>query len=208
MASRFGSVLAQRLGAALLLWALAGMGKAGVATARLAIVGLGCALALIDTESGHAGNMPPASPAVGVTAVHIAAMGAWVGGLIALLVIWDTVEAEQRRHAAAGQFSRWAATGVLVLAASGAVLAWQHLTQSSDLVSGVYGRTLLAKTVRGRCSLYGPGGATGTASSSATAALVASEAAQCSLACSYWPAHWCRSGRAESAHAARAGHAA
>ncbi len=78
MASSFGRVLAQQIGAAVLLWALAGVVKPGAArgTGTWAVLLLGLALALIDGEAGHAIGSSPVWVGLGANAIHIAAMGA------------------------------------------------------------------------------------------------------------------------------------
>ncbi len=152
MASSFGRVLAQRLGAALLLWALIGLVKAGIARASPAILVLGGILALIDTEASHAGGADPVWFSMGITALHVAAMGVWVGGLAGLICVWSLIQPTDRRSVMT-RFGRFAATAVVLLAVTGVVLAWQHLVNVSDVAINVYGRTLLIKVFVVGCAM-------------------------------------------------------
>jgi copper transport protein len=141
MASSFGRPLAQRLAAAMLLWALAGMARAGTTWATRAMLVLGLALAVADAQAGHAVGAPTA---VAVTAAHLAAMSVWVGGLAALLGVWGLIEPD-RRGVALSRFGQLAAGALAALALSGVVLAWERLAQPGDLLATGYGRTLLVK---------------------------------------------------------------
>jgi copper transport protein len=142
MASSFGRALAQRLGAAMLLWALMGMVKAGIARAAYAALALGVALAAIDAEAGHANGV---LLAVGATVIHLVAMGVWIGGLAALLGCWGLIEPDQR-GAILFRFGRLAAGALILLALSGVLMASQRLAYPGDLLATAYGRTLAAKT--------------------------------------------------------------
>jgi copper transport protein len=68
-----------------------------------------------------------------VDAIHVAAMGIWVGGLAAFLV------APERR------FARYAGGAIAVGLASGLVLALAHLGSPAALVTTGYGWTLAVK---------------------------------------------------------------
>ncbi len=146
MASSFGRVLAQRLGAAFLLWALIGLVKTGTQRAVPAILALGGVLAVIDAEASHAADVSPTWFAMGVTGAHVAAMGVWVGGLACLIGVWNLI-APDDRGSLVTHFARVAAASLFVLAVTGAILAWQHLSRLDDLVASGYGRTLLAKVI-------------------------------------------------------------
>ncbi|HKV44636.1 MAG TPA: copper resistance protein CopC, partial [bacterium] len=79
--SSFGRVLAQRLGAALLLWVLAGAVRTGRDRVAVASLVLGVALACVDGQAAHAAGARPAWLGLGLNTLHVAAMGAWVGGV-------------------------------------------------------------------------------------------------------------------------------
>ena len=150
LASPFGLVLAQRVGAAGLLWVLLGAIRQG-GTERAArrgggvILGLALAAALVDGEAGHALSQDPAWPSLAINTLHVAAMGIWLGGLLTLLGLWRLPEFQPQRRAAVGGFGKVAATALAVLLASGGLLALQHLTRVQDLLTTAYGSTLTAK---------------------------------------------------------------
>ncbi|HYL43112.1 MAG TPA: copper resistance protein CopC [Ktedonobacteraceae bacterium] len=145
LASSFGRVLFQRLGAALLLWVLVGIAKQGNGRAVPAALVLGIALAFADDEASHAIRSNPLWLGLLSNAVHIAAMGIWVGGLVALLAIWRLKEVRSRRDEIISLFGRLAAASVAALVLSGAIMAWLHLTRLFDLFTTVYGWALTAK---------------------------------------------------------------
>src|SRR5215831_16547674 len=143
LGSPFGLVLALRAGAALMLWSLLGAFRlAGTGTAWA--LGLGGALAGVDAASAHALRSLPGWAgwaALPGNALHEAAMGVWVGGLVALLLTW-------RGHAwVLRRFSRVAVPAVAVVALSGVVLAMGSLRGPADLFVSDYGRVLTLKTV-------------------------------------------------------------
>jgi copper transport protein len=126
LGSNFGRLLGLRLGAVLLLWTL-------IPTRRswppLVIGGV---VALLDGLSGHA---IPAFPGVGqlLVAIHVSAMGLWVGGLAAFLKAPDP------------GFGRYAAATFGVTALTGLILAFAHTASFAALMSTEYGWALLLK---------------------------------------------------------------
>ena len=68
-----------------------------------------------------------------LNAIHVSAMGVWVGGLAAFAL------------APAGGFRRVAALSAGLLVVSGAALALLHFAHPLELVSTVYGASLLVK---------------------------------------------------------------
>jgi copper transport protein len=128
LSSGFGRLLALRLAGALLVWALRAI------ESPWPIVGVGAAVALIDGAGAHA---IPGLPLVGqvLVAVHIAAIGLWVGGLAAYLTTPERV------------FGRRAALLFGIAVISGLVLAAEHIGLAQALVSTDYGRVLLIKVV-------------------------------------------------------------
>ena len=127
LGSTFGRLLGLRLGAALLLWTVMAMGRAWP------LLAVGAVMALLDGAGAHA---IPGLPAVGqlLVAVHVAAMGLWVGGLAAF------ARAPDRR------FVRYAAITLGVAVATGLVLALEH-THVSTVLTSDYGRVLLFKVI-------------------------------------------------------------
>jgi copper transport protein len=147
MATSFGRVLAQRLGAALLLWILVGTIQYNARRAQVAIVGLGLVLAGIDGEASHALNGNPIWLSLLANAVHIAAMGMWVGGLITLLAIWRLPEVASWRSLLLLRFGQMATVAVTELILSGVIMAGMNLAQPLDLLTTAYGRVLLCKVI-------------------------------------------------------------
>lgn len=126
--SSFGRLLGLRLGAALLVWTL-------MATRRHStLLATGAVIALLDGASAHA---IPAIAGVGqiLVAVHVGAMGLWVGGLIAF------VRAPDRR------FARYAAVTLSIAIASGLLLAAIHTSLGAGLLTTAYGGVVLLKIV-------------------------------------------------------------
>jgi len=126
LGSSFGRLVALRLGAGLLAWTL-------IATNRTwPLLPIGAAVALLDGLGAHA---IPGWPAAGqiLVAVHVSAMGLWVGGLVAY------VQAPQPR------FAPFAAATFATAAASGATLAFAHTAALAALVGSEYGLVLLGK---------------------------------------------------------------
>lgn len=142
LGSAFGRVLALRLGVALLLWGLFGAIRQTRGRGAWAILALGAALAGVDGLAGHSIRGLPQLAGYLLTAVHVAAMAAWLGGLAGLLA---TVGAAGDRRALLARFGRYAGVSVAVLLLSGAVLALVHLRGPSDLLFSAYGLTLAIK---------------------------------------------------------------
>jgi copper transport protein len=143
--SSFGRVLAQRLGAALLLWVLLGAAHDGSIRAAQAIGILGLAVAFVDGEAAHAAGGRPAWLGLGVNTLHMAAMGAWIGGMAALLSVWRLPALAPSFPEVARRMGRVAAAALAVLAATGTVMAIQHFTRPGDALASAYGRTLDVK---------------------------------------------------------------
>jgi len=142
LGSAFGRVLALRVGAALLLWGLLGALREVGWRWAWSVPVLGVALALIDGLAGHTIRGAPELAAQLLTAVHVAAMVAWVGGFAALLAV---VGATADRQRLLTRFGRLAVVSVALLVASGLLLALVHLRTPADLAFTAYGLTLALK---------------------------------------------------------------
>jgi len=128
---------------------LLGVGPTAWVAVLLALAG---GLCLVAALNGHARTL--GHPVVGVlsVAVHLVAVGVWVGGLAALVALggsaWRALAAE-RRPALAGQvirrFSRVATVAMLVVVATGILNAVLDLASVSDLWSTRYGQLIVAK---------------------------------------------------------------
>ncbi|MDT0278427.1 copper resistance CopC/CopD family protein [Blastococcus goldschmidtiae] len=107
-----------------------------------------CAVGLVvaTAATGHAmaGQWPVL--AVAVTAVHVAAMAVWLGGLVALLLVVLRPFDEDRDFAGALRaFSRLAFAAVAALVVTGVLQTVRELGSPTALVDTVYGRLLMAK---------------------------------------------------------------
>jgi copper transport protein len=132
LASPFGRVLGLRVAAALLLWALLGALRQAP-WLRWAIPMLGVAVALVDATAAHATPSLPQPVGLVLNALHVSAMGMWVGGLAAFAV------------APSGGFGRAADWSVGLLVVSGAALALLHFATPLELITTAYGASLLIK---------------------------------------------------------------
>ena len=141
LASPFGRVLGLRLAAALLLWALLGALRQA-AWLRWSVPTLGFALALVDATAAHATPALPQPLGLVLNAVHVFAMGAWVGGLAAFVI------------APSSGFGRVAAASVILLVLSGASLALLHFGQWQQIMSTAYGQGLMVKVPLVAMALY------------------------------------------------------
>jgi copper transport protein len=142
LGSAFGRVLALRLGAALLLWGLFGAVRQARGRGAWAILALGAALAAVDGLAGHTIAGLPQAAAYLLTALHVAAMAAWLGGFAGLLA---TVGGTRDKRALVARFGPYAGVSIAVLLLTGALLALVHLRGPSDLLFSAYGLTLAIK---------------------------------------------------------------
>jgi putative copper export protein len=125
---------------------MAGRGKPhGWIHARIA----GVILVVVPAFMGHAIAAEPRIWSVGADVLHVAAAGAWAGGLSTLLVT-----ALRLRHESDGgatlatlieRFHLVAKRSVAVVVVTGAVSALFHLRAVDDLVGSAYGLTLVQK---------------------------------------------------------------
>ncbi len=106
------------------------------------------ALAVSPALCGHAAGSPLA-PAV---ALHVMAMAAWIGGLVAMLVLWHasaqqlgTRERLTLLGAHVSRFSRLALPAAGAVLATGAIQALANLSAPGDLLHTGYGRLVLGK---------------------------------------------------------------
>lgn len=157
-----GDVLGTRTGAWFALSAVAFALLAGAA-GRLAratggwlpIVGvvLLALLVVAPAIGGHAAASSPSAVLIPVEIVHVAGMGSWVGGLLALLLVLPratrALSAGSPRTALLAavlmRFSPVALVSVAALTAAGTTLAIFQLTTLYDLTDTAYGRAILIK---------------------------------------------------------------
>ncbi|HEV2027913.1 MAG TPA: copper resistance protein CopC [Candidatus Dormibacteraeota bacterium] len=141
LASPFGRVLALRVAAALLLWAVLGALRQAP-WLRWSIPALGLALALVDATAAHATSALPQPLGLALNALHVTAMGVWIGGLAGFLV------------APVGGFGRVAGWSAGLLIASGAALALLHFANPLQTMTTVYGGVLMVKLLVVAPALY------------------------------------------------------
>jgi copper transport protein len=128
LASGFGRLLGLRLAGALLVWALWSLDS------PWPVLGVGVAVALIDGASAHAiPGLPLAGQAL--VAIHVTAIGLWVGGLAAFLIIPDR------------RFGRYAVLSFAGAAISGLLLAVAHIGLLQALMTTAYGQVLMIKVL-------------------------------------------------------------
>jgi copper transport protein len=162
-----GDILGTRTGAwfaisLLALLALAGLaGRLARTTDRLraplpvAALVLLVLLVLAPAVGGHAAASSPAWALVPIQTVHVAAMGAWVGGLLGLVLVLPratrALPPGRPRMALLSavllRFSPIALVSVAALTVAGTGLALLHLTTLYDLTDTAYGRAILVKVV-------------------------------------------------------------
>jgi copper transport protein len=152
LGSTYGRTLLLRLALAALLAVLLARGwrRGGVPGAAVLAVGgaLGAGLVLAVAAVGHpvAGSLPVL--AVAVTAVHVAAMAGWLGGLFAFLAgaLRGGTPARQLL-AALPRWSRLAAGFIAALVVTGVLQSVREVGSFSALVGTTYGWVLVAKLV-------------------------------------------------------------
>jgi copper transport protein len=128
LGSSFGRLLGLRLGSALLAWTLLATGRSWP------LLAIGGVIAVLDGASAHA---IPGLPGAGqlLVAIHVSAMGLWVGGLAAFLIAPDQ------------RFKHYAAATLGVAVGSGLLLAVAHTASPAALITTDYGRVLLLKVI-------------------------------------------------------------
>jgi copper transport protein len=132
LASPFGRVLGLRVAAALLLWAVLGALRQAP-WLRWAIPGIGLVLALVDATAAHPTPFLPQPSGLVLNAIHVCAMGLWLGGLAAFAT------------APVGGFRRLALWSAGLLLASGAALAFLHFGNPLETMTTAYGAAVMLK---------------------------------------------------------------
>ena len=141
LASSFGRVLGLQVAAALLLWAVLGALRQAP-WLRWSIPTLGVALALVDATAAHATPALPQPLGLALNALHVSAMGVWLGGLAAFFLV------------PAGGFGRVAGWSAGLLIASGLALAFLHYSNPLQTMTTPYGGVLMVKLLVVAPALY------------------------------------------------------
>jgi copper transport protein len=117
----------------------------------LSLIGAGLAAAgalIIPGAAGHAAQTAPRWLSLLFDATHLAAGSLWLGGLIGVLIVWQTLAARSRLaglSVVVPRFSNVAFVSVLVLLASGVGASIVHLPTLSSLWTTSYGQTIIVK---------------------------------------------------------------
>ncbi len=136
-------------GALLLVAAWLGRAGAGRASVQGRVIALVAALA-VDALSGHVAASGESAVLAAVAVLHVVLVGLWFGGLPALWMLWrrhppgDAAAPSLAVDALRG-FSRFALPAMLLIVASGVLLATQTVGCWAALVATPYGWLLLVK---------------------------------------------------------------
>jgi copper transport protein len=111
-------------------------------------------LAVTPALGGHATTQHPVALLAPLDVIHVVAMSAWIGGLVALVVAVPaatrTLEPADRTALLSGTLSRFSAVALISVAAliaSGTAQAIVHLRSIGDLVDTAFGRAVLIKII-------------------------------------------------------------
>lgn len=121
-----------------------GTGGALPSIGPVLVVLAGAASLITASLSGHAWTASNRWLAVTSDAVHMGAVGVWIGGIVGLLVALS-VTTDGRRLAV--RFSALALGAAVVVVVSGTVSGWQQIRTLDGLTSTAYGRLVMAKVV-------------------------------------------------------------
>ena len=111
-----------------------------------AVVALASAAAfVVDVALGHAAAGPSWLLQIAAQAAHAIAAAAWVGGLVALLVVLRGAPPAERLPLAR-RFSSWAGVMLAIVAVTGAARAFAEIGTLDALVNTDFGRTVLGKS--------------------------------------------------------------
>jgi copper transport protein len=151
LGTRFGTVWGLRVADFALIAALV------VALDRRALAALALPavfLAISPALGGHATTQHPVALLAPLDVIHVVAMSAWVGGLIALVIAvpaatraLEPTERTALLSTTLSRFSAVALTSVAALIASGTAQSIVHLRSFDDLVHTAFGRAVLIKII-------------------------------------------------------------
>ena len=117
------------------------------------LAGIGAVLAaaatlLIPGAAGHAAQTAPRGWSLAFDWLHLAGGSIWVGGLVGLLVLWRSLDADRRAAGllvAVPRFSNVAFVSVFTLVVSGTLASFLHIPTLASLWQTSYGQALLVK---------------------------------------------------------------
>jgi copper transport protein len=108
----------------------------------------GLAALVIPGTVGHASQASPRAVAMTLDVLHLIGGSVWIGGLIGLIVLWQTTQAPRRVPSLSfvvPRFSRVAFVSVLLLLGSGIWASVLHLPTLASLWQTSYGLAIVAK---------------------------------------------------------------
>ncbi|MBV8526852.1 MAG: copper resistance protein CopC/CopD [Candidatus Dormibacteraeota bacterium] len=151
-AALFGSSLGRTLltravpAIVLLIASLLLLRAQGRGAALLTVVAGGAALAgmAIDVLNSHAAAEGPAALNTFAQVLHVVAVGVWIGGLVALLVVLRRSSDERQSHATR-RLSTLAGYGIVVVASTGVFRAFIEIQTWQNLVTTAFGVLVLLK---------------------------------------------------------------
>lgn len=136
--------------AAVLAWMLRARPRVCEVLTLVAADLAGLGLAAIAFAS-HPTSLEPEWAGLGLSILHRIALGLWLGGLPALVLLigTGTVPGETRHIATfiLARFSRIAIAAMAVLLVTGTILTWYIVGNFASLIGTIYGLTLVAKLV-------------------------------------------------------------
>jgi copper transport protein len=107
---------------------------------------------LVPALSGHGSTQSPVALDFPVNAIHVGAMGVWLGGLAALLFVaprgtreLEPADRGRLLAAALSRFSQVALIAVGAILLTGLIQAYVYVRHLDDLISTGYGRAVLIK---------------------------------------------------------------
>ena len=143
--TRFGVITIARLALLVVLAsALASMRRVRRAVAQAALGLTGIGLLLTTSAIGHAGSGDLAGFAFPADILHLAAAGAWMGGLAVLAAVLLRQPPEDL-PAIMPRWSRYAEMSVVVLVITGTFASWRQVREWGALTHTTYGLLLLGK---------------------------------------------------------------
>lgn len=106
------------------------------------------AISVTHAAGGHAAADGVSWLSIPLTAAHLAAVSAWIGGLVLLLLVVGTGSPLRRvtQRAVAGQFSTVAGWLIAIVIGTGIAQAWVRVGSWEALFTTSYGRLLVAKS--------------------------------------------------------------
>lgn len=140
----FGRAQVVRLVILAVLWPMLASFVTG-ARRRVLLVGL-AVVAVSVSVSGHAISTSPMVLGVSSDAIHLLAIGSWIGGLFALVLLGrERTRSTEDQLALADGFSRIAQRALPVVVVTGVIQTWLLVGDVTQILDTQYGRSLVVK---------------------------------------------------------------